>query len=135
MGDYVKDVRLLRPVLYNNIYNNELSKTHINHIKTDNPEVNNIIIDYYPFSVYLYYNNSDETTKKLVDYIDNMLREIISTNRPLVDKFFNELYQDRSVTNEDRDDFYNTVLENINKVYSYNIIPQNDIISMMNIIL
>ena len=135
MADYLKDVRLLRPVLYNNIYNNELFKTHINHIKTDNPEVNNIIIDYYPFSVYLYYNNSDETTKKLVDYIDNMLREIISTNRPLVDKFFNELYQDRSVTNEDRDDFYNTVLENINKVYSYNIIPQNDIISMMNIIL
>ena len=135
MSDYVKDVRLLRPVLYNNIYNNELFKTHINRIKTDNPEVNNIIIDYYPFSVYLYYNNSDETTKKLVNYIDNMLREIISTNRPMVDKFFNELYQDRSVTNEDRDDFYNTVLENINKVYSYNIIPQNDIISMMNIIL
>lgn len=135
MSDYINQVRLLRPILYNNVYNNDLFKTYINKIKTDNPEVNDIIIDYYPFSVYLYYNKSDETTKKLVDYINNMLKDIIIMNRPLVDKLFNELYQDRLVTNEDREDFYNTVLANINKVYSYNVIPQNDIISMMNIIL
>lgn len=135
MNEYQNAVRLIRPYLYNNIYNNDLFKTRINRIKTDNPEVNNIIIDYYPFSVYLYYTKSDETTKKLVDYIDNMLREIITTNKPLVDKLFDDLYKDRSITNDDREDFYNAVLLNINKLYSYNVIPQNDIISMMNIIL
>lgn len=135
MSDYINQVRLLRPILYNNVYNNDLFKAYINRIKIDNPEVNDIIIDYYPFSVYLYYKNSDETTKKLVDYINTILKEIIIVNRPLVDKLFDELYEDRSVTNEDKEDFYNTVLTNINKVYSYNVIPQNDIISMMNIIL
>lgn len=135
MSDYINQVRLLRPILYNNIYNNDLFKTYINKIQTDNAEVNRIIIDYYPFSVYIYYNKSEETTKKLVNYVNDMLREIVSTNRPLVDKLFDQLYESQLVKKEDKDIFYETVLANINKLYSYNVILQNDIISMMNIIL
>ena len=133
--EYINAVRLLRPYLYNAIYNTAQFTTIVDQIKTDNAEVNHILIDYYPFSVYLYYSKSEDTDKKLVEYIENMLKQIISTNRSLVDKLFNELYQDRSTTAADKDDFYQTILANINKIYSYNIIPQNDLISMMNIVL
>ena len=135
MTEYVNAVRLIRPYLYNGVYNQSYFKDYINNIKISIPEISNTILEYYPFSVYLYYWKSDETTKKIVDHFESVLKDILATNRPLVNKLFDELYQDRSTTEEDRENFFQTIINNLNKVYSYNVIPQNDYVSMMNIVL
>lgn len=135
MNDYVSVVRLLRPYLYNSVYNQPNFKERINNFTSEVPQIENTIIEYYPFSVYFYYRKSDDTTSKVINNFESLLKELISENKNLVNKLFDELYQDRSTTDTDREEFYQTIISNLNKVYSYNIIPQNDYISMMNIIL